>query len=59
MSDESLVTEIQAYFHFDGANIKGSIRKMWDALIPLFDARLGNPEEGERDFGMIPNAIPG
>jgi hypothetical protein len=31
-----IVTELQAYFHFDGANINERIHKMWDALMPTF-----------------------
>ena len=32
----SIVTELQAYFHFDGANINERIHKMWSALMPTF-----------------------
>lgn len=31
-----IVTELQAYFHFDGANIDERIHKMWNALIHAF-----------------------
>jgi len=31
-----IVTEVQAHFHFDGANIDERIHKMWDALMPAF-----------------------
>lgn len=31
-----VVTELQAYFHFDGANIDERIHQMWDALMPTF-----------------------
>ena len=34
-----VVTEIQAYCRFDGANINERIRKIWQALIPMFDAK--------------------
>jgi hypothetical protein len=34
-----LVTEIQAYFRFDGANINDRICKMWEALMDLFEAK--------------------
>jgi hypothetical protein len=39
------ITELQAYFKFDGANINERIRKVWDALLvhmhvkELYDAR--------------------
>ncbi|HEY2495670.1 MAG TPA: hypothetical protein VGK24_01265 [Candidatus Angelobacter sp.] len=32
-----IVTELQAYFKFDGANINERIHKMWDALMPVFE----------------------
>ena len=31
-----IVTELQAYFHFDGADINERIHKMWNALMPTF-----------------------
>ncbi len=31
-----IVTELQAYFRFDGADINERIHKMWDALMPAF-----------------------
>jgi hypothetical protein len=31
-----IVTELQAHFHFEGANINERIRKMWDALMQAF-----------------------
>jgi hypothetical protein len=31
-----IVTELQAYFHFDGANINERIRAMWTAHVPTF-----------------------
>lgn len=34
-----IVTELQAYFHFDGADIDGRIHKMWSALMPAFVVR--------------------
>ena len=34
-----LITEIQMYFHFDGADINNSITSMWDALMGLFEAK--------------------
>ena len=33
-----LVTEIQAHFRFDGADINNRIQKMWDALLGFFEA---------------------
>ena len=30
-----IVTEVQAAFRFDGANINGRIQQMWDALMPV------------------------
>lgn len=33
-----LVTELQAFFRFDGARINERIRKMWTALMPVFEA---------------------
>jgi len=32
----AIVTELQAYFHFDGADINNRIHRMWDALMPTF-----------------------
>ena len=32
----AIVTELQAYFHFDGANINSRIHAVWDALMPSF-----------------------
>jgi hypothetical protein len=32
----AIVTELQAYFHFDGADINNRIHKMWDVLMPTF-----------------------
>lgn len=34
-----IVTEIQAYCHFDGAKINVRIGQIWQALVPLFDAK--------------------
>jgi hypothetical protein len=34
-----LLTELQAHCHFDGANISERICKVWDALVPLFEAK--------------------
>jgi hypothetical protein len=34
-----IITELQAYCRFDGANINERIRKIWDALTPLFEAK--------------------
>jgi hypothetical protein len=34
----SLVTELQLYFRFDGANINDRIQKMWAALSGFFEA---------------------
>lgn len=31
-----IVTELQAYFHFDGANINERLHAMWAALMPTF-----------------------
>jgi hypothetical protein len=31
-----IITEVQAYFHFDGASIDERIHKMWSALMPTF-----------------------
>jgi hypothetical protein len=31
-----IVTELQAHFHFDGANIDERIHKMWSTLMPTF-----------------------
>jgi hypothetical protein len=32
----SIVTELQAYFHFEGANINERIHEVWNALMPTF-----------------------
>jgi hypothetical protein len=34
-----IVTELQLYFRFDGADINNRICQMWDALLPFFEAR--------------------
>jgi hypothetical protein len=34
-----IITELQAYFHFDGANINERIHKVWNALMPVFEVR--------------------
>ena len=34
-----LITEIQAYFRFEGADINNRIVKMWNALIEFFEAK--------------------
>jgi hypothetical protein len=34
-----LLTELQAYCRFDGHNINERICKVWDALVPLFEAK--------------------
>jgi hypothetical protein len=34
-----LITELQAYCKFDGANINERICKLWETLMPLFDAK--------------------
>jgi hypothetical protein len=34
-----IITELQAYFHFDGANINERIHGVWNALMPVFEVR--------------------
>lgn len=34
-----IVTELQAYFRFEGADINKRIHAMWRALMPIFDAK--------------------
>jgi hypothetical protein len=34
-----MITELQAYCRFDGANINERIRKVWEPLLPLFEAK--------------------
>ena len=34
-----IITELQAYFHFDDANINERIHKMWNALMPVFEVK--------------------
>jgi len=34
-----IVTELQAHFHFEGARIDERIHKMWNALMPVFEAK--------------------
>jgi hypothetical protein len=34
-----IVTELQAYCKFDGAEINARICRVWDALVPLYDAK--------------------
>jgi hypothetical protein len=35
----AIITELQAYFNFDGPDINGQIHKMWDVLMPSFPVR--------------------
>lgn len=35
----SIITELQAHFRFDGANINERIHKMWNALMPVFEVK--------------------
>jgi hypothetical protein len=34
-----IITELQAYFRFDGANINERIHNIWNALMPVFEVR--------------------
>jgi hypothetical protein len=34
-----IITELQAYFRFDGASINERIQKMWEALMPVFEVK--------------------
>ena len=34
-----IITELQAYFHFDGADINERIQKMWHALMPPLEVK--------------------
>jgi hypothetical protein len=34
-----LITEVQAYFRFEGADINNRIVTMWNALMEYFEAR--------------------
>jgi alanine dehydrogenase len=36
-----IVTELQAYFHFDdnGARVNERIHEMWNALMPVFEVK--------------------
>jgi hypothetical protein len=34
-----LITELQAHCRFDGARINERICKVWEALLPLFEAK--------------------
>lgn len=34
-----IVTELQAYFRFDGSNINARIHKVWNALMPVFEVK--------------------
>jgi hypothetical protein len=35
----SIITELQAHFHFDGARINERIHQMWNALMPVFEVK--------------------
>jgi hypothetical protein len=35
----SIITELQAYFQFDGANINKRIHEIWNALMPVFEVK--------------------
>jgi hypothetical protein len=52
-----IVTELQAYFHFDGADINERIHKMWNALMPAFAVKELYRERYEqlmKDKGINP-----
>jgi hypothetical protein len=52
-----IVTELQAYFHFDGADIDERIHRMWGALMPSFVVKELYSERYERlmkDKGIWP-----
>jgi hypothetical protein len=34
-----IVTELQAYFRFTDANINARIHRVWNALMPFFEAK--------------------
>jgi hypothetical protein len=34
-----VITELQAHFHFDGADINERIHKIWNALMPVFEVK--------------------
>jgi hypothetical protein len=34
-----IITELQGYFHFDGADINARIRQIWNALLPIPEAK--------------------
>jgi len=34
-----IITELQAYFRFEGASINERINKIWDALMPVFEVK--------------------
>ena len=43
-----IVTELQAYFHFEGANINERSHKMWNALMPTFVVKELHSERYEQ-----------
>lgn len=52
-----IVTELQAYFRFEGAKINERIRQVWEALRPAFEVKeLYDERYGQlmRDRGVIP-----
>jgi len=52
-----IVTELQAHFHFDGANIDERIHKIWNALMPAFAVKQLYSERYEqlmKDKGINP-----
>lgn len=53
-----IITEVQAYCRFDGANINERICSIWAALVPLFEAKElydGRYEKLMRDRGILRN----
>ena len=49
------ISEVQAYAHFDGANINERIVKGWNALLSLFEAK--EPYDGRYSKLMLDRRI--
>lgn len=57
----AIITELQAYFHFDGASINARIHEIWNALMLAFEVRELYEEHYKRlmeDKGIRPAVKP-
>jgi hypothetical protein len=55
----AIITELQAYLRFEGADINARIQNMWAALMDLFEAKELYDErycQLMKDRGIVPSA---